>query len=163
MAGKDGQAQPILGFAPAAIPSSIRESTMPVRTPKSIRSVPPVGTADLLANLDHPRKADILAVRRAILAADRRIADGVKWNSVSFLTNEYFATVHLRSKASVQLVFHFGAKKRDLPEIKLTLPPGFPVRWLGRDRCLVDLGAGAGLKSRLPVLRDFVRQWIRYV
>jgi hypothetical protein len=136
---------------------------MPARTPKSNRCVPPVGTADLLDALEHPLKADIVAVRKAILAADRRIADGVKWNSVSFLTTEYFATVHLRSTASVQLVFHFGAKKRKVREIKLALPPGFPVRWLGRDRCLVDLGAGAGLKSRLSALRDFVRQWIRYV
>jgi hypothetical protein len=59
--------------------------------------------------LDNPLQADYGAVRKAILAADTSIADGVKRNSLS-RTIEWFAAVNLRSRDSVQLVLHLGAK-----------------------------------------------------
>jgi hypothetical protein len=48
-----------------------------------------------LAALDHPFKDGILRVRKIFLAADPRIAKGIKWNAPSFRTSEYFATFHL--------------------------------------------------------------------
>ena len=63
-----------------------------------------------MAALHHPLKSDIEAVRRIILAASPKITEGIKWNSLSFRTDEYFATVHLRATDAVRLVFHRGAK-----------------------------------------------------
>ncbi|MGB7815828.1 MAG: hypothetical protein WBL28_05710 [Methylotenera sp.] len=39
---------------------------------------------DFMANLAHPLKAEIEAVRSIILAADANISECVKWNAPSF-------------------------------------------------------------------------------
>lgn len=124
-------------------------------------------TADvlaLLAALDHPLKPEIEAVRACILGASAEISESVKWNSPSFRTREFFATLHLRSLDTLQVVLHRGAKKRDNTDaaIELTAPAGM-VRWLASDRCIVTLGKGKELKANLPALRAIVREWIRYV
>lgn len=116
-----------------------------------------------LAALAHPLKADIEAVRRAILGASPAITEGIKWNSPSFRTTEFFATVHLRATDQVQLVYHLGAKARpDLKAMSVADPSGL-IKWLGKDRGLVSLGAGDGLRKNLPALAAITREWIRYV
>lgn len=117
-----------------------------------------------LAALDHPRKPEILALRQIILGADPRIAEGIKWNAPSFRTTEWFATMHLRAKDGVQVVMHFGAKKR----------PGFDPRhdvadpqslleWAGADRAFArfrDLGDVEAKKSAFAAV---LCQWIEHV
>lgn len=116
-----------------------------------------------LAKLEHPRKTEIETVRRLILEADPTIGEDIKWNSASFRTTEFFATVHLRSTDAVQLVFHLGAKVRKAsPEVKIADPAGL-AKWLGKDRALVTLGAGKKFTGNAKAFQDFVRAWIRYV
>lgn len=124
----------------------------------------PEATADaFMAALDHPLKADYAAVRKTILSADKSITDGVKWNSLSFRTTEWFATVNLRSRDSVQLILHLGAKVgKEAPAEAIPDPKGL-LQWLGKDRAMATLGAGAGLKASLPALKAVVKAWIRHV
>jgi len=115
-----------------------------------------------MATLEHPLKAEIEAVRAAILEADSGIVeDDVKWNSLSFRTTDFFATVHLRSTHSVLLVFYLGVKKKSAA-VKVSASVG-SMRWADANRCLVDLGAGENLMAQLPALSVFVREWIRFV
>lgn len=115
-----------------------------------------------LAALDHPLKADIETVRKIVLSAGPEIADGVKWNSVSFRKSDWFATVNLRSKDVVQLVFHTGAKVKDNP--KLDIPdPGGLLLWLAKDRALVTLGAAKTLKANAKAFEAIVKAWVKYV
>ena len=60
----------------------------------------------LLNGLDHPLKSEIETVRGFILGASPQITEAVKWNAPSYRTTDYFATVNLRSKNGVELVFH---------------------------------------------------------
>jgi hypothetical protein len=46
-----------------------------------------------LGALDHPRKPEIVALRRIILGVDSSIREDIKWNAPSFHTTEHFATV----------------------------------------------------------------------
>ena len=115
-----------------------------------------------LAALDHPLKADIETVRKIVLGASPEIADGVKWNSLSFRKTDWFATVNLRSRDVVQLVFHTGAKVKDNP--KLDIPdPGGLLLWLAKDRALVTLGAGKTLKANVKAFETIVKAWVKYV
>lgn len=114
-----------------------------------------------LRELDHPLKRDIEAVRRIILGVSPGIREGIKWNSVSFRTTDYFATVNLRSRDAVQLVFHKGAKVKDNSTEGQTIPdPAGLIKWLARERCLVTVGAGKDIPARTPALEDIVRAWI---
>lgn len=116
-----------------------------------------------LAALDHPLKADIEAVRKTVLGADKAIGEGVKWNSLSFKTTEWFATVNLRSTDSVQVVMHLGAKvgKEAAPD---EIPdPKRLLKWLGKDRALVTLGKDAALKGNQAAFKAIVKAWIAFV
>lgn len=115
-----------------------------------------------MAALEHPLKADIEAVRKLILAASAEISEGVKWNSLSFHHTDWFATVNLRSKDVVQLVFHTGAKAKDNPDLKIPDYNGLML-WLAKDRALVTLGSGRTLKSNAEALTAIVKAWIKYV
>lgn len=112
--------------------------------------------------LDHPLKADIEIVRRAVLAVDSSISDGVKWNSLSFRTGEWFATVHLRETAQVLLVLHLGAKGTAARRLDIPDPRGL-LDWKSNERALLPLGAGRMLKANLPALRGIVAAWIKSV
>jgi hypothetical protein len=115
-----------------------------------------------MAALDHPLKADIEIVRKLILSVSPEISDGVKWNSLSFQKSDWFATVNLRSKNVIQLVFHTGAKVKDNPELKIPDESGL-LLWLAKDRALVTLGNGKTLKTNAKAFVAIVKAWIRYV
>lgn len=144
--------------------SASKSSKGVARPAKKIETAQPGGDVDaFLAALSHPLKSEIDAVRGVLLGASPSITDGIKWNSLSFRTTEFFATIHLRSTEQVQLVFHLGAKARpDVKAMQVADPAGL-MKWLGKDRALVSLGAGAALKKNLPALEAIVREWIRYV
>lgn len=58
--------------------------------------------------LDHPLHAEIEAVR-AIIKANPKIAEQVKWNAPSFFYTDDLATIHVKAKQHVQLIFHHPA------------------------------------------------------
>ncbi|MEZ5972800.1 MAG: DUF1801 domain-containing protein [Hyphomonadaceae bacterium] len=118
--------------------------------------------ASYLKALKHPLKKEIEAVRLIMLGADAAITDGVKWNTVSFRTEkEWFATFNVRSRESVQMIFHLGAKTRpDLRAFKLADPNGL-MKWLGKDRAMVTLGGGRDIPANRRALEAIVRAWIK--
>ncbi|MGH6951836.1 MAG: DUF1801 domain-containing protein [Vitreimonas sp.] len=121
--------------------------------------------ADLVAflrDLKHPLKKEIEAVRRILLGVSPAIGEGVKWNAPSFRTEEeFFATFNLRAKEAVQLVFHLGAKLRpDRKAFRIADPKGL-MKWLGKDRALVTLGAGRDIPANRAALEAIVRAWLK--
>lgn len=138
-----------------------------IETPKrAARKATPAGNdvAVLLRGLKHPLKAEIEAVRLITLGASPAVSEGVKWNAPSFRTEkEWFATINLRARESVQVIFHLGAKTRaDLKAFKLADPKGL-IQWLGKDRALVTLGAGRDIPANRKSLEAIVRAWIKHV
>jgi Domain of unknown function (DU1801) len=116
---------------------------------------------EFMAALEHPFKAEIGTLRRAILAVDPSVAEGIKWNAPSWRTTEYFATTHLRSKAGLGLILHLGAKARELPEGGLVIDDTSSLlKWLGKDRAQVVFESAADLKAKLPALQALIKQWI---
>ena len=75
----------------------------PPRSPHARATDTSTAVDALMRGLAHPHKPAIETLRRAILATDPSIAEGVKWNAPSFRTREYFATVHLRAKTGERL------------------------------------------------------------
>lgn len=139
----------------AAKPSTVRP------TPRKAASGPDA-VAEFVTNLVHPRKDDILALRRAILAVDASIEEGIQWNTLSFKTHEYFATIHLRAKEGVQLILHLGAKKRENAKVLVDDPAGL-LKWLDPARATIVFRDAADLASRGAAFAAIVRQWIRFV
>ena len=166
----DGKVYKVTQMNPAAAKSPARKAptkSAPVakaaKPPARAKARVEPSAADFMAVLDHPLRADYEAVRKAILSADASIFDGVKWNSLSFRTTEWFATVNLRSRDSVQLILHLGAKVGKEAPADAIPDPRSLLTWLGKDRAMATLGAGSALKANLPALKTLVKAWIRYV
>jgi hypothetical protein len=117
-----------------------------------------------MRGLDHPLKRDIETVRQIILNVDPRISEALKWNAPSFRTKDFFATVNLRSRECVQLIFHTGARVKVTATtgINIADPAGL-LKWLAKDRCLVTLGVGKDIQDKRAAFEDIVREWIRWV
>lgn len=63
---------------------------------------------EFMRQLDHPLQAEIEAVRD-IIKANRKIAERVKWNAPSFFYVDDLATIHVKAKQHVHLIFHHPA------------------------------------------------------
>jgi hypothetical protein len=122
----------------------------------------PPDVVAFLSKLDHPLKREIEAVRTIVLGVSPTIEEGIKWNAPSFRTADYFATINLRSRDRVQLIFHRGAKVKDNSTDGMTVPdPAGLIQWLARERCIVTVGAGKEIAKNRAAFEAIIRAWIR--
>ena len=115
----------------------------------------------LLDQHAHPLRAEIDALRTIVLAADASIEEGVKWNTASFKTSEWFATLNgPKQTKEAMVVLHAGAKaKGTVLQDRVADPTGM-VRWLGKDRGLVVFANLADITARKAALQKLLRAWI---
>lgn len=132
----------------------------PARTTTSPDTSEAVDT--FMAKLAHPHKDAIQEMRRILCAADPSIAEGVKWNAPSYRTTEYFATTQLRGRDGIGIVLHLGAKRRDTPAFQLEDPQGL-LKWLARDRALMNFAGIQDVKAHEAAIQAIVREWITSV
>jgi hypothetical protein len=92
------------------------------------------------------------------------VQEGVKWNAPSFRTTEYFATTNLRAKAGIGVILHLGAKVRDLPPggVQIADPAGL-LKWLGKDRAMVEFADAQAFDEAKPAFQAVLRQWLRFI
>lgn len=148
----------------AKAPTKSRTTKPAKKAPAEVRDAAGelnLAVTNLLDGLDHPLREEIEVVRRDILGLSSTsvpVYEGVKWNSASFRTGEYFATVHLRSTTSVAIVLHAGATAK-CKRIEVDDPAGLLTR-LAPDRCMLTLGAGPTFRANRAAMRAIVRAWI---
>lgn len=114
------------------------------------------------SELDHPHQAGIELLRGLIRSADPRVTELVKWNAPSYaIAGQDFATFHLRAKQGIQLILHFGAKKRgDLPAREAIADPGQLLTWLGPDRATLRWADVDEVRATRPAVLALLRSWI---
>src|SRR5262245_3699804 len=119
---------------------------------------------EFMRTLDHPFKKEIEAIRKSVLGVDKTIAEGIKWNSPSFRTSEYFATTNLREKKGIGLILHLGAKVRDLPAGGVVIDdPAKLLEWRGKDRAMIVFASSADFKDKKSAFERIIRRWIVHV
>lgn len=62
-----------------------------------------------LEKYDNPMKEVVIAVREAILKADARMTETIKWQAPTFVYKGNLASFFPKSKAHASLMFHKGA------------------------------------------------------
>lgn len=123
----------------------------------------PDQTLDSLINeLNHPLRKEVEAFRKMILEADPTIEEGIKWNSLSFRTTEWFATWNVRVKDQVQFVLHLGAKVKANPEVANIEDPDDLLKWQAKDRALLTLHPADIERCRASVT-TLIQEWIKHV
>ncbi len=64
---------------------------------------------DWLAAYDNPQKELVAAIRDAILAADDRVTECIKWQAPTFVYKGNIASFFPKAKKHASLMFHKGA------------------------------------------------------
>jgi len=115
---------------------------------------------EYLRELVHPRKKELQALRKLILGADPAVDEGFKWNSLSFRTQDWFATINVTG-AGLRLVLHRGAKAKAGAQkgMKIADPARLLV-WPAKDRCLVSITSAKDLREKRAALQSILREWI---
>ena len=74
---------------------------------------------DWMAGYDNPMKPVVAAMRDAILAADDRIGECIKWQAPTFTYKGNIASFFPKSKKNASLMFHKGATiEGDFPNLE---------------------------------------------
>jgi uncharacterized protein YdhG (YjbR/CyaY superfamily) len=63
-----------------------------------------------MVKYDNPQKPLVQSVREAILAADPRVSECIKWQAPTFTYKGNIASFFPKAKQHVSLMFHTGAK-----------------------------------------------------
>lgn len=122
----------------------------------------PASVEAFLANLEHPLKDGILALRKTILGANSEITEQIKWNAPSFCQggdDRITFRIPPKGKAEVQLIFHRGVKAKDTTNFKFVDPSGL-VQWAAPDRGIVTFKKADDIAARAPDLVKLVQAWL---
>jgi len=107
----------------------------------------------------NPSTPIVEVLRQAILAADTRIEQNVKWNSPNFAVEGVDrVTLRLNPKGGVQVILHRGAKKNDSP-FEIDDPTG-ALEWRGHDRAILSVADEPEARRLAPALTELVGRWL---
>jgi hypothetical protein len=113
-----------------------------------------------LKTLEHPLKAQLKSLRRAILARSADISEHLKWNAPSFcIGGEDRVTFRLHPKGHLQLVFHRGAKVKDAKGFRFEDDSGL-MEWAAADRGVVTLRDAQDAKAKQAAVVELVQRWM---
>jgi hypothetical protein len=112
-----------------------------------------------LDSLEHAELAGIRSLRAAIVAADGRVVERIKWNAPSFgIGGDDLVTMRLAPRDALQLVFHRGVAKR-AGSVTVDDPAGL-LAWRSADRAVADIRTSARAAELGPAVTALVRAWI---
>ena len=120
----------------------------------------PAVSALLDAN-KHPLRKEIDQLRTIILGVDKSIEEGVKWNTASFKTGEWFATLngpkHIKEP---MIILHAGAKAKGIVLKDRIADPQSLIKWLGNDRGQITFKDSTDIKTKQKALQAIIGAWI---
>lgn len=115
-----------------------------------------------LDGLDHPMKPEILKIREMIFEVNPNLTEQIKWNAPSFCLNrEDKITFNLPPKKdSIQLVFHRGVKKKELPKEKLINDDSGLLKWATNDRAVIRFTSMQEILDNETDFLEIIRKWL---
>lgn len=116
---------------------------------------------EFFSALEHPQRDVLVELRELILKADGEITEHIKWNGPSFcFGGEDRVTTNIHRDGSVMMVFHRGAKVKDLANFVFDDRSGL-MEWKAADRSVIILADADDLRSKKEAISDTVARWVR--
>jgi hypothetical protein len=100
---------------------------------------------------ENPQKELVQAVRDAILDADPRVTEAIKWKAPTFVYRGNIASFYPKTKSHASLMFHTGAS---LPDPSGLLAGEGDTSRVARFESIEDL------EAKTPALRALIAAWI---
>ncbi len=111
--------------------------------------------------LDHPLKAEIVAVRAMILDSNDEITEQIKWNAPSFCyRGDDRVTMKLYPPRHLQLIFHRGAIVKVSRHFVFEDLSGL-MKWASADRGVVTLRNMDDVTTHRAALVELVSRWMQ--
>ena len=115
--------------------------------------------ATFMAELEHPLKAEIEALRSLVLGAHTGITEQIKWNAPSFCFGGDDRVTFRLQPTSLQLIFHRGAKVKSVEGFAFADPSGL-LKFITPDRGVVTFTSMADITRQQTALTTLVARWI---
>jgi hypothetical protein len=110
--------------------------------------------------MHHPRREQIERTREAVLAADERLVESVKWNAPSYAIDAHLVTLRLRPGDRIEVILHRGAAPlAGPPPADALSDPDGRLDWRAPDRAVLALAPGEDPSWLTPL----VEQWLAAV
>lgn len=109
----------------------------------------------------HPLRKELDALRAIVLNVDPSITEGVKWNTSSFRTADWFATLNgPKHVKEPMVILHAGAKAKGIVVKGLIPDPTGLIKWLGNDRGQIVFKDGKDISANKAALTAVLKHWI---
>ncbi len=119
-------------------------------------------TTALLDGHQHPLREEMDLLRSILLSVDPSIVEGVKWNTASFRTTEWFATLNgPKHVKEPMIILHTGARASGIVMKDRIPDPAGSIRWLGTDRAQINFKDMEDIQAKEKALRTIVKSWIQ--
>jgi uncharacterized protein YdhG (YjbR/CyaY superfamily) len=129
--------------------------------PKQMHSKDQQEVDAFLASLEHPLIAEIQQVRTIIKAANIDLQENIKWNAPNYALNGVDCiTMSLSNKKKIQIIFHRGAKKQSIPDVKWINDTSGILDWKTNDRAIATFNNIADIESQKDHFKDIVNKWL---
>lgn len=129
--------------------------------PKKNQSKDPQEVDAFLANHEHPLMAEIKQIRTIVKAANTDLQENIKWNAPNYVLNgEDCITMSLSNPKKIQIIFHRGAKKQSIPDVKWIDDTSGMLDWKTNDRAVATFINAADIESQKDHFADIVRKWL---
>ena len=107
-----------------------------------------------------PKRSEIDYLRDLILNCEAELEETMKWNAPNYIyRNEDRLTMRLAS-SKVQLLFHRGAKEKDMPAEHLIQDEFGLLEWKTNDRALIALSNIEDIKENEIQLAELIKRWL---
>ncbi|MEO8796041.1 MAG: DUF1801 domain-containing protein [Daejeonella sp.] len=129
---------------------------------KSLNQNPEVSL--FLDQLKHPLREEIEILRDEILRANSLISENIKWNGPNYSVHGTDCiSMKIQPPKQIQLIFHRGAKVKEMPSEKLI---DDPTKWLvfkTNDRAVLSFSGKDDLLAKKDHLKPLINDWIHAV
>ncbi|MCB0569087.1 MAG: DUF1801 domain-containing protein [Phaeodactylibacter sp.] len=114
-----------------------------------------------LDKLAHPLRAEIEALRQALLEADSALTENIKWNGPNYCDGAHDRiTMRIQPPRQIQLIFHRGAKKLEQPKARLISDTSGLLSWRENDRAIATFKTMEAVKQAESNLKLIVKAWL---
>lgn len=111
---------------------------------------------------NHPLRKEIERLRTIILSANEQLTENIKWNGPNYCyANEDRISIRINPPKQLQLIFHCGAKVKELPKEPLIKNDYGILDWKDTRRAVATFKNGEDIESNNENLTAIVKNWIQ--
>ena len=113
-----------------------------------------------IAQLEHPLKAIMLQLRNDIIHHFPNLQEIIKWNAPSYQHNGIdFLTFNLSKKTDIKLIFHRGAKTKEVLSDTFIKDESGLLQWAANDRAIVTFTTITQSNNQKEALQNIIQKW----